>query len=96
MKRRGATIRVKVCGVFGAALLLLGTGVANTDNARSSRAVWRESYRRPAEIPSPADNPYSEAKAKLGRLLFFDRSQRLKTSSISMTAAASSVRAGRI
>lgn len=29
-------------------------------------------YRRPDAIPFPADNPYSEAKARLGRALFFD------------------------
>jgi cytochrome c peroxidase len=32
----------------------------------------RESYRRIAEIPYPEDNPYSPAKADLGRMLFFD------------------------
>lgn len=32
----------------------------------------RVSYRRPAAIPFPAGNPYSRAKAELGRLLFFD------------------------
>jgi cytochrome c peroxidase len=32
----------------------------------------RELYHRPAEIPFPASNPYSESKAKLGQVLFFD------------------------
>ncbi|HEY1310801.1 MAG TPA: cytochrome c peroxidase [Pseudolabrys sp.] len=31
-----------------------------------------ETYRRPAEIPFPQSDPYSEAKSKLGRILFFD------------------------
>jgi cytochrome c peroxidase len=31
-----------------------------------------ESYRREAVIPYPKDNPYSEAKARLGKILFFD------------------------
>jgi cytochrome c peroxidase len=29
-------------------------------------------YRRPATLPFPKGNPYSEAKAELGKLLFFD------------------------
>ena len=32
----------------------------------------RVKYRRPATIPFPADNPYTKAKADLGRMLFFD------------------------
>jgi cytochrome c peroxidase len=35
-------------------------------------AALRLEYRRPAEIPTPDDNPYSAAKANLGRTLFFD------------------------
>ncbi len=33
---------------------------------------WRAAYRRPAEIPFPADDPFTKAKADLGRMLFFD------------------------
>ncbi len=29
-------------------------------------------YRRPGEIPFPEENPYSSAKAELGKMLFFD------------------------
>src|SRR5271169_2459330 len=32
----------------------------------------REKYQWPAKIPYPKDNPYSVAKFKLGRMLFFD------------------------
>jgi cytochrome c peroxidase len=32
----------------------------------------RQQYRRPAEIPYPKDDPYSQAKSELGRALFFD------------------------
>ena len=35
-------------------------------------AELRASYRRPTAIPFPPDNPYSDAKATLGRALFFD------------------------
>jgi cytochrome c peroxidase len=36
------------------------------------RTGWREDYRRPTGIPFPEENPHSEAKAELGRMLFFD------------------------
>lgn len=32
----------------------------------------KDEYRRPANIPFPQDNPYSKAKAKLGKTLFFE------------------------
>lgn len=32
----------------------------------------RATYRRPTTIPFPDDNPYSKAKADLGKMLFFD------------------------
>ncbi len=32
----------------------------------------KEQYRRPESIPFPPDDPYTEAKAKLGKMLFFD------------------------
>jgi cytochrome c peroxidase len=50
--------------------LLLGAGASVS--GISMRAKWQDSYKRPAEIPFPADNPYSEAKTNLGRMLFFD------------------------
>jgi cytochrome c peroxidase len=42
------------------------------DNGPSGIASLRDLYRRPAAIPYPEDDPYSVAKAKLGRTLFFD------------------------
>jgi cytochrome c peroxidase len=38
----------------------------------SNRYAWQEDFQRPAEIPFPASNPYSEEKYDLGRTLFFD------------------------
>ena len=52
--------------------VLVGASATMSDEARHDRAYWKEQYRRPAEIPFPEDNPYSEAKSKLGRMLFFD------------------------
>jgi len=62
----------KTSGAVGAIFLLVGIGAAISGDPPHGRAAWRETYRRPAAIPFPDDNPYSEAKAKLGRLLFFD------------------------
>ncbi len=47
-------------------------GASFSGDAAVDRASWQEKYRRPAEIPFPEANPYSEAKSKLGRMLFFD------------------------
>jgi len=53
-------------------LMLLWAGVSGSDPAPLRLTDLREGYRRPAEIPFPADNPYHTAKAELGRTLFFD------------------------
>jgi cytochrome c peroxidase len=45
--------------------MVLPVGSALSDRVRNE-------YRRPAEIPYPADNAYSPAKHQLGELLFFD------------------------
>jgi cytochrome c peroxidase len=56
-----------------AALWPLGLPFAFTAAARPDHlALVRASYRRPAAIPFPSSNPYSEAKAALGKKLFFD------------------------
>src|SRR5476649_861513 len=59
-------------GLLGAFALLLGAGVSVFADARSDQSAWQEKFRRPSEIPFPETNPYSEAKSKLGRTLFFD------------------------
>lgn len=62
----------KITGFLFALLLLLWTVGLGAHDARPSGAAWAEAYRRPASIPFPEDNPYSGAKAELGRTLFFD------------------------
>ena len=52
--------------------LLLAAAGSSADRVVAEPISWREAYRRPADIPFPDDNPYSEAKAELGRMLFFD------------------------
>ena len=59
-------------GAACALALTLGVGASFSNDAPADRASWQEKYRRPAEIPFPEGNSYSEAKFKLGRTLFFD------------------------
>jgi cytochrome c peroxidase len=53
-------------------LVLFGAADKLWSAAPEDRHAWQEKYRRPAEIPFPPDNPYSDAKFRLGRILFFD------------------------
>jgi cytochrome c peroxidase len=62
----------KAAGLICAAALLLGTGESVFGTAPPDRQALKEIYRRPAETPFPKDNPYSDAKHRLGRMLFFD------------------------
>ena len=64
-------MRWKVCAFLVSMLALLGTLFFVAADA-PGRGASRASYRRPAEIPYPDDNPYSAAKVELGRKLFFD------------------------
>lgn len=63
----------KVRSLLVCVLLPMSVAASVADIAPSvSIASLRAQYLRPAEIPYPDDDPYSAAKAKLGRLLFFD------------------------
>lgn len=53
------------------AVLLASPVAAGTEDA-TVQAKLRQQYRRPAAIPFPKDNPFSDAKAQLGEMLFFD------------------------
>lgn len=60
-----------------AVLLLSGIWVAIVASADGAAAgddlaALKAKYRRPEAVPFPEDNPHSEAKARLGELLFFD------------------------
>lgn len=70
--RRSAVI-LTACGLLAVAALLSWTGFSASSDAKTTRAAQREKYRRPADISAfPDSNPYSQAKAELGRSLFFD------------------------
>jgi len=60
------------CGVIASAMVLIWVGSPASGDVRHERAAWREKYQRPTAIPFPDDNPYSEAKVHLGRMLFFE------------------------
>ncbi len=80
--RRGSAIAglsalVRASGLQCVCLLLLilsgDPNAAHSDPAgQDIRSQFRSQYRRPAGVPFPEDNPYSEAKTVLGRQLFFD------------------------
>ena len=59
-------------GIAFALALTVWAGASYSGDTPGNRAAWQEKYRRPAEIPFPEGNPYSEAKFTLGRMLFFD------------------------
>lgn len=60
-------------GFAFAALLLFGLpfGYMAAEGTHDLDTV-RAKYRRPTTIPFPDDNPYTKAKANLGKMLFFD------------------------
>ena len=57
---------------MAALVLALCTNASRSSTTADARHAWQQQYRRPAEIPFPKSNPYSDAKFKLGRALFFD------------------------
>jgi cytochrome c peroxidase len=78
----GAAVLAAGLGVAltaGAAVLAAGLGIAAEEAGQAagpsgavSLAALKQKYRRPASSPFPDDNPFSRAKAELGRMLFFD------------------------
>jgi cytochrome c peroxidase len=53
-------------------VVVLGISASVSGAPPAGGLAWHEKYKRPSEIPYPKDNPYSDAKFKLGRTLFFD------------------------
>jgi cytochrome c peroxidase len=62
----------KAAGHLAALVLALCASASLSSAPTESRQAWQQRYHRPAEIPFPKSNPYSDAKFKLGRALFFD------------------------
>ncbi len=59
-------------GALGALALLFGASVTQSAATPPGRTQWLAKFQRPSEIPFPEGDTYSDAKAKLGRLLFWD------------------------
>ena len=71
MTPAAATTR-RFTALWGALLMAAASmAVATSANAQVSPEL-KAAYRRPATIPFPQDNPYSQIKAELGQELFFD------------------------
>lgn len=65
--------RLGIIGATAVAVAALAAFAGPTGTTEDSRrASWRTEYQPPASIPFPDTNPYSAAKAELGRRLFFD------------------------
>ncbi|WP_342154880.1 cytochrome-c peroxidase [Methylorubrum sp. SB2] len=66
--------RTAKAAVHAAAVLMgiMGCAWAVGVAGEADRTARLAEYRRPDAIPFPEDNPYSRAKAELGRALFFD------------------------
>ena len=63
--------RLVTIGVLGLMALVVGLSLAFLGFGGRARVM--ASYRPPPFIPFPADNPFTAAKADLGRALFFDK-----------------------
>jgi len=55
------------------AALLLHAALLQAEPAQNDLATLKASFRRPATVPFPADNPFSEQKRALGEALFHDK-----------------------
>ncbi len=55
-----------------AAVLAVQFGGSGAASAQEPSNAQRDAFRRPDSIPFPNDNPYTPAKAALGKMLFFD------------------------
>lgn len=71
-------VRHVLGGLLASLLICAGTarvicaGTARAEPATLDMAAMKAQYKRPAAVPFPRDNPYSDAKAELGHKLFFD------------------------
>jgi cytochrome c peroxidase len=53
-------------------LALAAPALTEPPHAATTRMEWKKLYERPEGVPFPDENPYSDAKASLGRMLYFD------------------------
>jgi cytochrome c peroxidase len=71
---RAGVLALAAAGVFA----LLGAGTRPAPKVEADREALKAKYRRPAEVPHPEDNAPTEARVRLGRMLFFDPASRAR------------------
>ncbi len=71
-KPRGPWLALMSGGVAFAVTMALWAGASYSSDTSGDRASLQKKYQRPAEIPFPEGDTFSEAKSKLGKMLFFD------------------------
>jgi cytochrome c peroxidase len=62
----------KTAAIIGAVVFAIGVIEQISSVALGDWESFREKYQWPTSIPYPKDDPYSEVKFELGRMLFFD------------------------
>lgn len=79
MKQNKITLQVvaSLILILGIGSMIMGGKTANADDKRVRQdpeqiVILKANYIRPIAIPFPEDNPFTEAKAKLGQTLYFD------------------------
>lgn len=77
MKRFRVKLAAGLVLVWGFGLAITGGNSANANDQRKGpnsehAVILKAGYKRPAEIPFPEENPFTEAKARLGQTLYFD------------------------
>src|SRR5262245_11370323 len=77
--RRVLVVAFAAGGVLGSTLALVNQPVSGSPAASATNPTvsddlvrTKAAFRRPAMVPFPADNPYSEKKRALGEALFHD------------------------
>ena len=75
---------MKLSLIGGALAVSIALGGAPVSQAAETIEQMKAHYARPASIPFPDDNPYSDARYRLGKTLFFDT--RLSASEVTSCA----------
>ena len=73
MKMRLVVVAFLAGGAIGVSAALLLPSPAPHAAPAGNLAALKASFRRPATVPFPADNPFSESKRALGEALFHDK-----------------------
>lgn len=69
---KGPTLQLAMGRLLATAAITLGGTLGVVGANAQTLETLKAAYRRPAEIPFPADNPFTPEKAALGKALFFE------------------------